>query len=328
MARDASGSSPRAEWLSVHLYLEVSPDGVYGDAADAVLLDVVAPFVSHCRQEGWIDRYFFVRYVDHGTTGHGAHIRLRLHGEKKRLRNSVWPYLRLRALWARQTSTRQRRRGDSQSTAIVHAKAIPYVPETERYGGVAALSTAEELFCESSDAALLLLPPVRQKTRSVRLGSAALAMLALVHSVADDRSAAREFFEEYSQWYGQMIYGARPELKVQIERQFSHSLERQEGRVVQYIGEAWRRLCCGESISDPIDQLKRAAVKNAQSIHRITMVNAMLAADVAEVVGPIRVMRLMSSQVHMMNNRMGIRPDEEAFLAKACAVGLLAVDSD
>ena len=67
---------PRTEtdhgWLTVYLYFDVGDDGdgIYGEAADRVIRDVVAPLVKACRPDAV--RWFFLRYSEDG-----AHVRVR-----------------------------------------------------------------------------------------------------------------------------------------------------------------------------------------------------------------------------------------------------------
>ncbi|MFE6024495.1 lantibiotic dehydratase [Streptomyces niveus] len=82
---------------------------------------------------GDIDRWFFMRYKE---TGH--QIRLRLHGERDALRESVWPRLLEFAESMR------------RSNLIQGYDIAAYEPESVRYGGPAGMRAAESLFCLDS----------------------------------------------------------------------------------------------------------------------------------------------------------------------------------
>jgi thiopeptide-type bacteriocin biosynthesis protein len=121
---------PGSEWL----YLKV-----YAGAAvvDEVLRSAVAPLVQECREKGWIDRWFFLRYNDPEW-----HLRLRLHGAPERLLGAVLPLARRHFepfLEGRQAAA---------------LTVDTYRPEVPRYGGPAALEIAERMFHCDSEIAL------------------------------------------------------------------------------------------------------------------------------------------------------------------------------
>ncbi|MEV0982232.1 lantibiotic dehydratase [Streptomyces sp. NPDC049915] len=87
------------------------------------------------------DRWFFIRYTDDA----GHHLRLRLRGDR-------------RVLWSAVAPAVGELLGDWQRQGLLRGHTVaPYDPETERYGGAAALATAEEVFQYDSEAAVELL---------------------------------------------------------------------------------------------------------------------------------------------------------------------------
>jgi thiopeptide-type bacteriocin biosynthesis protein len=121
---------PGSEWLYAKLY--------GGSAtADEVLRRVIAPLVANARASGAVDSWFFLRYADPDP-----HLRVRFHGNPRRLMAEVLPALHAAAepallngqLWRVQLDTYER--------------------ELERYGGADGIALAEALFCADSDAAL------------------------------------------------------------------------------------------------------------------------------------------------------------------------------
>jgi len=119
---------PGSEWLSLKLL--AGPSG-----ADRFLRQVLPPFLA--RGAGGFDRWFFLRHGDPAP-----HLRLRLHGEAGALGRDLLPALHwllvplMEAgwLWKFEVDT--------------------YEPELERYGGVAGMAPAEELFWHDSRAVL------------------------------------------------------------------------------------------------------------------------------------------------------------------------------
>lgn len=121
---------PGSEWMYVKLYAGSS-------GVDELLRTLVMPLVEEATVSGAADGWFFIRYADPDW-----HLRLRLHGDPRRLMAQVVPRLHaiaepLRAqgiLWKLQMDTYQR--------------------EVERYGDGEAMELAERLF-EADSAAVL-----------------------------------------------------------------------------------------------------------------------------------------------------------------------------
>ncbi|MDB4968780.1 MAG: Lanthionine biosynthesis protein LanB [Myxococcales bacterium] len=123
---------PGSDWLYAKLYCGAS-------FADAVLREL-APLVTAARAGGAVDDWFFVRYGDPEW-----HVRVRLHGEPRRLAEEVSPRL-LAAAGALVT------RG-----LVWRVQLDTYEREVERYGGARGILLAEQLFAADSDAVLELL---------------------------------------------------------------------------------------------------------------------------------------------------------------------------
>jgi thiopeptide-type bacteriocin biosynthesis protein len=121
---------PGSEWLYAKLYT-----GHAG--ADRVLREIVAPTARAAIASGAADRFFFVRYGDPEW-----HVRVRFHGDARRLRAEVLGELddRVRPLLAE---------------GAVHKLMLDtYVREIERYGGARGMELAERFFHADSEATL------------------------------------------------------------------------------------------------------------------------------------------------------------------------------
>jgi lantibiotic biosynthesis protein len=122
---------PGSEWLYAKLYTGTA-------TADRVLRDAVAPLVRQALA-GDADRWFFLRFGDPDW-----HLRVRLHGDPRRLQEKVLPRFQDAAaalladgvVWRFQLDT--------------------YDREVERYGGPEGIELAEELFHADSDAVLAI----------------------------------------------------------------------------------------------------------------------------------------------------------------------------
>lgn len=124
---------PGTEWLYAKLYTGTS-------TGDQLLREVIAPIVRQAMMSGAVDHWFFIRYGDPHW-----HLRVRFHGDPKRLREDVLPALQAavepmlaeRKIWRLQLDTYER--------------------ELERYGGAEGIPLAERLFHVDSEAVLEIL---------------------------------------------------------------------------------------------------------------------------------------------------------------------------
>jgi lantibiotic biosynthesis protein len=123
---------PGSEWLYAKLYTGAG-------TADQLLDHLVGPLVRSSLASGAADAWFFIRYADPDW-----HLRLRLHGEPRRLWAEVLPSLEAAAaplleagqLWRMQLDTYER--------------------EVERYGGDRGIELAEQVFTADSEAVLAI----------------------------------------------------------------------------------------------------------------------------------------------------------------------------
>ncbi len=125
--------APCSEWLYVKAYTGTA-------SADRILTDAVSPVVAKLRDDGMIDRWFFLRYADPDHQ-----LRLRLHGEPAALREHALPLL---------TDALGSHLGDG---TVWKVSTDTYDREVERYGGDAGIDLAERLHAVDSDAVLQVL---------------------------------------------------------------------------------------------------------------------------------------------------------------------------
>lgn len=124
---------PGSEWLTVKLYTGPA-------TADRALVEVVAPALAALRAEGAVRLAFFVRYADPQW-----HVRLRMHGEPQALLGRAAPALHAAA-------------APLLAEGGIHRIVLePYVRETTRYGGAAAVVECEALFAHDSETVLAFL---------------------------------------------------------------------------------------------------------------------------------------------------------------------------
>lgn len=124
---------PGSEWLAVELYTGVS-------TADRVLRRVAGPLARQATESGAADGWFFVRFDDPHR-----HLRLRFHGDPRRLRGEVLPALE-RAVAPLMAG------GE-----VWRWRLATYEREVERYGGAAGIELAERVAHVDSEAVLAIL---------------------------------------------------------------------------------------------------------------------------------------------------------------------------
>ncbi len=302
---------PRPEergWHSEHLF---HGGGIYSAACDAVLLEAVEPFVRACEARGWIDRWFFIRYGERGP-----HVRLRLHGVRAVLEREAAPALRehLAALFPALEEGFPEAPSPAGGAGVSHVAAVPYEPETARYGGPEGVLLAEAFFHLSSEAALALLRGTRRDERASRLGKALLATVVLVHAFRGSRDGAGEFARAYGTGYLRALVpdGERRE---QLTRAFGGGFEQQAETLTAYVEEAWSRLESGDPLSAALDRY-RAGLEEVRGRFGALLDAGRLAqsgAVLTEWEGAVAA--IASSYVHMMNNRLGVTIQEESYLA-------------
>lgn len=131
---------PGSEWLYAKLYTGPA-------VADDVLRDLVAPFVADTLGAGDADGWFYLRLGD------PWHLRLRLHGEARRLASQVLPRL---------GAAVEAMSGDGRVQRVEFGT---YEREIERYGGDDAILLAERIFEADSEAALRIVAATEIATR-------------------------------------------------------------------------------------------------------------------------------------------------------------------
>ncbi|MEU6300158.1 lantibiotic dehydratase [Streptomyces erythrochromogenes] len=133
----AKRQTPGGDWTHVKLYAAVGQH-------DDILTHSLPELVGELREEGLIDRWFFIRYGDPHP-----HVRIRVRRAPDAAASA--PLVRLVG-WAK---------GLVDAGVAVDVAVVSYDRETERYGGPLALDAAEAVFEASSDMVTALLGLLR-----------------------------------------------------------------------------------------------------------------------------------------------------------------------
>jgi thiopeptide-type bacteriocin biosynthesis protein len=305
------------EWLSAYLF--IAPH-LYTGACDRIVRTVVPPFIARCREQRWIDRYFFIRYSEDGP-----HLRLRLRGLPTVLDQEVKPALIAHAAAAvvdlpdASADPRSEQAPTSPPPvlpmpAVRELRWIAYEPEYQRYGGADGITVAEAQFEASSDAVLTLLERCNPDDRRAKLGQALLAMVVAIHVFHGDRLHAAEFALMYGSNYLRAI--AREEARhSQLLGAFGSGFTRQADSLIPFVEQAWEQLVEHDPLPEPLEQYHRALWSTAEQLRALWRSGRLsrdgrVIADWSECLA-----RIVPPYIHMFNNRLGVTVPEESYLA-------------
>jgi thiopeptide-type bacteriocin biosynthesis protein len=285
------------EGTSFWWYSRVYTKGFSG--ADPLVGHLLPPLLAEARSRG-IERWFFIRYVD----PHGPHIRLRvlaeqsvldhLHrvqddlcGELADLQSGIRPrHVFVAPIDREQWEGRQ---GVGSRTGV-------YEPEIEKYGGQAGQSLAESVFEFSSDLAMWACAQLDKESSRAALAVLLLsdAATVLTESVgtADPAASWQRYWDHHLAWWTMDMGPKAPAGRAALRQ------------VVEAHGRGARR-----RISD-VERLPSVSAWRHQWRIRV---GAYL--DAAAKAGVSRSPEhLTFHQNHMMMNRLGFLPREEAVL--------------
>jgi len=282
------------EWLSVQLFFD---GNIYLEKADHILLELVAPLVADCLEQGWIAGWFFIRYFEQGS-----HLRVRFLGRRKVLDNQV----RARILEAVATG--------SASEIIQRVEWEPYEPEAKRYAGPHGLLRAEEWFQASSEAALALLRKVPPGDQPARLGKAMLAMLVMLHSFQKDRQLAANLAHSYGRNYLSTLV-PDPQQQQKWFTAFESGFNRQADRLADYVELAWEALAAGQGLTEELDFYLENTLETARGMRELGAQALLYEDGEATDDWPRVMLQVVPSYLHMMNNRLGVSIQEECYLS-------------
>ncbi|MFE0459263.1 thiopeptide-type bacteriocin biosynthesis protein [Kitasatospora sp. NPDC058965] len=268
-----------AEWHSFHLFLHSGTEEV-----DRFLTGELAPLLDRLVSERRADDWFFIRYGEHGP-----HLRVRVRGLAPEAAAE------LPATLARLGKAVPAVEGPWPS---MHGEVrpVPYRPETERYGGAAALPEAEQVFTVSSRIAVLALqqPPTGAERLAIGLDLAQTTALAL----GLDRLAGAQWLRRHAagwRWVTEV-----PLLPGAVVHAHVNSAFAVQHEALMRRAEALRAgLASGSAapwLLDWADRVRDSTVREPW---------------------------VWASQLHMLFNRLGISPDEERAVCRLAARTLL-----
>jgi thiopeptide-type bacteriocin biosynthesis protein len=279
-------------WLYQKLF--ISPN-LLDTAPDHVLVYHVASLSEALLGQGWIDRFFYLRYAEAGF-----HIRYRVRLTGTAEATTVQAYLQEAA---------------ESFDGIVRAEQATYEPETDKYGGPDGIEICERLFDSSSRLALACIERTLGHP-DLRLIVAVFAFDALL-SAGDVKAAARDaILADYARYWKSLSWGQHhgpADASEPSERLLAALAD-------QLIASGGRQDLVAHLVGRGLDQWVsdlRSHMSELDALWRdgkLTTHRSIILCNLA----------------HMMNNRLGISPPDEALIASLLreADGFRAQDAD
>ncbi|MER6522186.1 thiopeptide-type bacteriocin biosynthesis protein [Streptomyces sp. NPDC001553] len=278
-------------WQSHHLFLHATAED-----ADALLLRDVAPLLDGLVAAGKADRWFFIRYGEDGP-----HLRIRVHGADPAAA------ARLPEELARAAKEVPSVPGPWPS-AHGEVRSVPYVPETDRYGGPLALPVAEGVFAASTGVVVEALREVRDGGAATRLTIAADLAHATACALGMDELAAARWLRGHAagwRWVTEVPLLPGASIHARVNSVY-----------------AAQRSTLGRRAAD----LRRRLVDGTASPWLLRWTDRVREADATLRAGggpEASYAWVWASQLHMLFNRVGVTPDEERAVCRLVARTLL-----
>jgi thiopeptide-type bacteriocin biosynthesis protein len=285
-----AGKSRGDAWL----YFKIYP--AYSDQMDDVIRRIVSPAIELARSQDRLKRWFFIRYIDQ----RGWHIRLRLLGAEQQraemqqaigqLIEQALPLLAHEKprylLPVRYTPGMQE--GQSGYTLA------RYEPECEKYGGQVGVRLAERFFEASSELVLQVLQGKEPGEGYRRLLSLRFMEL-MVEAICSTPQMFQMFWKRYLwYWSGQDRPGA-----AEIRANFTHAAQVRRTLLRRQFAEF-------PELPRTRLLLNHYQVAVLSLVEQLTRAGSLIATPASS---------LCFDYVHMTNNRLGIAPLEEGYLA-------------
>jgi thiopeptide-type bacteriocin biosynthesis protein len=282
-------------WLSAHLPL---PRPIYSGLADDAITCFIEPLIENFTRKNLVDAAFFIRYTEGGQ-----HLRLR-----------VLPaddaFSEMLSVQIHQSFEAHRRVAWKAYTNSDPMAWQPYTPETDRYGGEYAISFAEQMFYHSSTLAFALLKDQQMGERSTRLGRATVVAALSCYEVLRSATESASCMSDHSASYGALLndHGRL------IER-FRREFHEQREPLVNYLRACWDAMESGTEVLPELADYRRALVEYRANIKRLFETGKLRFAQRQPRTLNEALALLLSSIVHMTNNRLGLTVAEESYIS-------------
>lgn len=322
----ASPENNASTWLAAYLY--------YAEPWEKLLTEAVAPFVKQVLEEGLAEQYFFIRYWERGP-----HIRLRFKGDPEVLEKTLRQ--RLQAWFEGWMKEHPSERQEPQNLSPEYAwypndsvQFIEYEPETERYGGPHGLLVGEAHFQDASDAIIAVIGEADEWDYSRALGAAIQLHLGFLIALGMDFEEAKGFFRRVSRgWMPRafMHFGEElPEEEIKRRREetqeaFESNFQEQQEALVPFFETVWEALQEGQEFEqDWLNDWIKSVARTREEIIALQKEGKLIVPPYLQQYNRhkeegypdemVARWTIYESYVHMVNNRLGVMNQDEAYL--------------
>ncbi len=315
------------KWLAAYLY--------YAEPWEKILVDALKPFAEKVLKQGLADQYFFIRYWERGS-----HIRLRFKGDATVLDNKVKPLLikHFENYFKKFPSVREEPNWpddipeDSKWYANNSVQFIAYEPEKERYGGKLGILIAEQQFQASSKAILeVTKESLASWDYSRALGAAIQLHLGFSYALGMDLDETRGLFQRFfDNWLSRAYYFFEKDIsKEELERRktetltaFEKNFNEQKEALLPFFETVWQALHKGQKFEQEWLNQWVDDMEEVGNQLKVIQKNKKLAAPewyMQKTLDGFSLAQqerwaIYDSYIHMINNRLGIKNRDEAYL--------------
>jgi thiopeptide-type bacteriocin biosynthesis protein len=201
-------------------------------------------------------------------------------------------------------------------------RTVPYEPEVGRYGGLSGVAIAEDVFVDSTRACLALLRINADAAGTLRSSLTLAAMTATVRGFAPTRDAAAGFAEALRDGFVARATQEGGPTKARILDECEAAYQARRSACAAVVGGAW-----ADADLPPPWRAILGPFQQRMAVHHDRLSAAWRAGALQSTSGPFptweRCLRaLLPSYLHMTNNRLGVTPTEERYIAHAVARSL------
>ncbi|KJJ40899.1 hypothetical protein UM89_16990 [Bacillus subtilis] len=282
------------EWVFYSIYV---PRAEY---LENIIINIVTPIVKQVKDSVQVHKWFFIRYIDM----QGPHIRLRFlvneddldiveeiteeHLHRNLSKVLAEPLSEMSRLLPVKTDTRSFESGFQQEE---------YEPEYEKYGGVQGVHIAEDIFQSSSELVLSLLNDPGFKDND-RFDFALFLMNKTAEQASLSADQARDLWESMLHHWSGADYTEGITYKTKLEEAAEKRID-----VINVVIEKMHSNPFVIKLTEGYQKILQKAFSQIQESEKIRTSHS----------------HLSFHYIHMMNNRLGVWPIEEAYLGALLA---------
>ncbi|AUZ27741.1 hypothetical protein C1T28_10465 [Bacillus subtilis] len=282
------------EWVFYSIYV---PRAEY---LENIIINIVTPIVKQVKDSVQVHKWFFIRYIDM----QGPHIRLRFlvneddidiveeiteeHLHRNLSKVLAEPLSEMSRLLPVKTDTRSFESGFQQEE---------YEPEYEKYGGVQGVHIAEDIFQSSSELVLSLLNDPGFKDND-RFDFALFLMNKTAEHASLSADQARDLWESMLHHWSGADYTEGITYKTKLEEAAEKRID-----VINVVIEKMHSNPFVIKLTEGYQKILQRAFSQIQESEKIRTPHS----------------HLSFHYIHMMNNRLGVWPIEEAYLGALLA---------